>query len=165
MQRLTFVSLLLVFCSHFSFSQTYSISGTVGDATTGERLPNTTIRVVGTSLGTIANTQGFFKLSLEHGEYTFAFSYIGYKSDTVRVLLNDNVTKHIALQQQPIQIPEVVVIAEYPAYGIIRKAAGEQLHYSEYETLGSVLTAGGLALILFYAITSRKNKMKQPDKE
>ena len=98
------------------------LRGTVSDAVTGEPLIAANIRILGTSKGTITNAQGKYTLSVESGQHTLVFSYLAYQPETLRVILTGDTIRNIALQPSPIQIPEVIVLAEDPAIEIIRKA-------------------------------------------
>ncbi|MGB2867062.1 MAG: DUF5686 family protein [Bacteroidota bacterium] len=112
---------LLGILAEVSSSQTFTISGTVRDASTREALAAATIRVVGKSTGTIANAQGTFRLSLEAGDYRLVFSYIGYRSDTANVHLDGSKEWHALLQPSAIQMAEVVISGEDPAMKIMRQ--------------------------------------------
>ncbi len=61
-----------------------SISGYVHD-TEGEPLVGATILVKGTTVGTIADVDGAFSLSVPNGATTLVFSYIGYISQEVEI--------------------------------------------------------------------------------
>ncbi len=126
-RRLIKLSLLLAGCllglSSVTFGQHSAlIHGTVSDSSTGEPLSASNIRILGTSRGTITNAEGKYTLTLDPGAYAIAFSYLGYQPDTLRLLLVHDTLADIRLRPSPIQIPEVVILAEDPAVEIIRKA-------------------------------------------
>jgi len=100
----------------------FTVSGKVSDSKTGEALITANIRVAGTSKGSITNMDGSYLLSLSPGNYTFIFSYIGYRTDSISVSLSTNISRNVALESADIALPEVVIIAEDPAYAIIRMA-------------------------------------------
>jgi len=102
-------------------SQTFTLSGTVRDHATGEPLVAANIRVEGTSRGTITNAQGYYRLSLEAGRHVVIFSFIGYRSDTLRVELSGPLEHNASLEPAPIQMAEVLVIDEDPAVAIMRR--------------------------------------------
>ena len=115
------VVLFIVFSSAHA-SGTYTLSGTVRDGATGDPLAAATIRILGTSHGTITNVLGQYTLTLEAGSYALAFSSLGYRPDTVRVELTSNQRRDIRLTPTDITLPEIVVTAEDPAIEIIRRA-------------------------------------------
>jgi hypothetical protein len=120
-------------------SQTFTLSGTVRDQATGEPLVAANIRIEGTSRGTITNSQGFYRLSLERGSYVIVYSFIGYKPDTLRVTLDRAVEYNARLQASPIEMAEFLVTNEDPAMAIMRKVIenkkrwAEQLRSYEFE--------------------------------
>jgi hypothetical protein len=111
------VSLLVI---QFSSSQTFTLSGAVRDAITGEPLSAATVRLIGTARGTIANSNGLYSVQLEKNQYTVAFSFIGYRTDTLQVTLDQNREVNVSLAPSAIQLAEVVVSGEDPAIGIMR---------------------------------------------
>ena len=113
--------LFICFPIQLLFAQTFTISGKVKDAATGEALPAASIRVVGTSRSTITNVDGDYRFSLTQGDYTLAFVFIGYKTDTLNINLIQDLEKEIRLTPLPIQLAEVVVVGEDPAMAIMRK--------------------------------------------
>lgn len=115
----------------FVFSQTHVLSGIVLDATTLEPLPSATLRVLGTSKGTVTNSSGQFRISLPAGTTRIAASYLGYQSDTVTVDLNTNQFRGIKLQPNTIQLAGVTVTDEDPAYEIIRRAIESKKKWME----------------------------------
>ena len=112
-------------------AQTFTLSGSVRDAANSEALPAATIRLVGTTKGTIANANGKFALQLEQQSYLVAFSFIGYRSDTVRVALDKNREVNVSLVPSDIQIAEVIVSGEDPAMAIMRNVIEQKKRWIE----------------------------------
>ena len=118
-------SLLAVFLiSINTFSQTFTLSGRITDAQSGEALPYSNVRIINTTLGTAANTNGDYEIKLTSGTYSLVASYIGYYSDTVSVELKNNTMGiNFSLRKTEIILPEIVIRpGENPALEIIRKA-------------------------------------------
>ncbi|MEW6509262.1 MAG: DUF5686 family protein [Bacteroidota bacterium] len=64
-----------------------------------------------------------FELKLRPGEYSLITSYIGYKSDTLWISLNESKTILVKLESITVILPEVTVLpGENPANEIIRRA-------------------------------------------
>jgi hypothetical protein len=109
------------------------------------------IRVMNTTLGTAANTEGYFKLKLKPGEYNLITSYIGYYSDTISVKLDKNLTEiNFSLEQTKLTLEDIIIKpGENPALEIIRKAINKKkernlkLNTYEFEayTKGIIRTA------------------------
>ena len=102
--------------------QSYLIRGKVVDAVENEPLPSATIRIAGTAQGTITNREGEFRFTLHDSPIKLAISYVGHTSDTV--LITDTITHNLFIRLQPnaIQVAEMIVTGEDPAYQIIRYA-------------------------------------------
>jgi hypothetical protein len=109
----------------------WEFRGTVRDRTTRDPLPAANVRILGTSKGTIANSNGVFTLPLEEGEHTIVISSLGYRPDTLRITMTAGIAREIALQQEDIVMPEVVVTSEDPAIEIIRRAIANKKKWSE----------------------------------
>ena len=99
-----------------------TLRGMVTDASTGEALVAANIRLLGTSRGTITNSEGSYFLSLDSNSYEIVVSYLGYQPDTLSVALKVSEIRNVALKPSPIKLPELLVLAEDPALEIIRKA-------------------------------------------
>jgi hypothetical protein len=80
------------------------------------------VRVSGSGKGTITNLDGSYLISLPAGDYTSVYSHIGYQTDSASIKLTENIHEDIGLEPADVLLPEIVSIAEDPAYAIIRKA-------------------------------------------
>lgn len=64
-----------------------TVYGVVIDSKTGETLPNALVRVEGSSLGTITNSDGYFSLpKVPNDTSTIVISYLGYKKNDIRLI-------------------------------------------------------------------------------
>ncbi len=125
--------LLFFFLSLQLSAQQYFVKGFVSNTQTKEELSFANIRVLGTTKGTAANINGEYELKLEKGEYTLIASYIGFKSDTVKVNLVSNKTVNFYLLPASLELPEVTVVPkENPALRIIKKAIEAKNKRNEY---------------------------------
>ncbi|GHN02139.1 collagen-binding protein [Cytophagales bacterium WSM2-2] len=113
MQKRLFKSLaiaLLFYGSQTLLAQgSYTISGTIKDGSTGERLIGATVRIINSSTGASTNEYGFYSLSLPSGSYTLAVSYMGYKVATQQIQLDKPLKLDLDLAQESAQLDEVVV--------------------------------------------------------
>jgi hypothetical protein len=114
----------MFFESPIASAQSFNtITGIVLDASNSKPLPAATIRVAGPSnKGTVTNEHGRFQLSLPTGDYALIVSYLGYRSDTLRVSESASRELRSMLQPEAIRMAEVVVTDEDPAVEIIRRA-------------------------------------------
>jgi iron complex outermembrane recepter protein len=91
-----------------SYAQT-SISGTVTDASTKEALPGVNIIVKGTIAGTISNTKGDFKLTVnQSAPLTLVFTFIGYTTQEIEITGNTS-DLDISMTTDVMALSEVLV--------------------------------------------------------
>lgn len=110
---LLFLFGLISFQMLFAQQNSYTISGTIHDAQTGENLPGATLSLQNQSgIGTSANAYGFYSLELPEGNYVLLYTYIGYKMQSLPVTLTKNTSIYIELQPLTSELSEVEVIAE-----------------------------------------------------
>ncbi|MEL6672015.1 MAG: TonB-dependent receptor [Bacteroidota bacterium] len=101
---------------NLAFPQSYTLSGYLSDASSGEILESGTIQVPKLGKGAYTNNYGFFSLTLPEGTYQVVSSYIGYVADTQTVVLNRDLSLKIRLDEQVTSVDEVVINASDNAY-------------------------------------------------
>lgn len=107
------VILLFVLWTNLAFSQQrVTLSGRITNAETGEDLIGATVYVKEIKRGTASNTYGFYSLSFDEGQYTFVFSYLGFKSEEIAFDVNESQAYNVALIPVDEQLDEVVVRTE-----------------------------------------------------
>ena len=84
-----------------------SLSGKVIDSESGEPLVGATVRVKGTTIGTVTDAGGNFTLSVPNDAEALAVSYIGYK--TVEVAIGNQTSFEISLGVDVASLQEIVV--------------------------------------------------------
>lgn len=122
--KFIYILFVIFFLSSQLLSQTYDISGRIIDEETGEPLSYGNIRVVNTTLGTAANSKGYYELKLSPGSFSLVASYIGYYSDTLKVKIDGNISElNFSLRKAKITLADVIIRpGENPALEIIKKA-------------------------------------------
>ena len=101
----------------------YKLYGIVYDSKTNETLSYVTIKVADSSYGTTADKNGDYILRLSNGFHKVVFSHIGYFTDTIDVMIEDEDSeRNIHLKPSELFTKEILVVGEDPAYEIIRKA-------------------------------------------
>ncbi len=103
--------LLAVLACGDAFAQKITVKGHVEDSSGGEII-GATIRIVGTTAGTITDLDGNFEIEADLKD-SLAVSYIGYTETIVR----PNANLRIVLQEDTREMEEVVVIG----YGKVKK--------------------------------------------
>ncbi len=109
-------SLIFLVCSSFSlYSQQISVSGKVVDGSTGEAIIGASVVIKGSTIGTITDVEGNYKITISDSSKTLNFSFLGYKNQEVAV--GSKSTIDVKLEPQTSAIDEVVVVG----YGTTRK--------------------------------------------
>jgi hypothetical protein len=112
-----FMRYILTFLSIFFFytvsaQSTYTISGTIQDASNGEDIIGVNVYAREQKVGASTNVYGFYSLSLPKGVHTLVFSYLGYHKVEKTIDLNENTTLNIELKEEGNVLGEVIVTAE-----------------------------------------------------
>lgn len=90
----------------------YTISGYVREAVSGESLIGVNIYASDHKMGTVTNTYGFYSLTLPASDTTdIVYSYVGFRSDSVRIPLYKDADINISLKQN-LQLDEVTITAD-----------------------------------------------------
>ena len=114
--------LILILCAfgHLALGQEkFTINGYVRDARSGEELLGVTVYVKEKNNGVITNGYGFYSMTLEKGEYTFLFSFIGYETFEQKIRLTKNESINISLSEETFELNEVVVTAQRPDENVV----------------------------------------------
>lgn len=131
-----YLILFLIIVFNICKSQAQELSGRLTDKN-NESLPFANIFVQNTNIGTTSNEEGYYKLKLpKTGTYTIIFQYIGYKQQNIQVTFskkNEEIKRDIQLESESLNLTEVVVSSEDPAYEIIRNAQAKRKYYLEEE--------------------------------
>jgi TonB-linked SusC/RagA family outer membrane protein len=102
---LLFIILLYGF---FAYSQDkISITGKILDKKDGSGLPGVSILVKGTTIGTISDIDGVFKIDVPSNESVLVVDFLGYKKQEITV--GNKATFDINLEEDTKQLEEVVV--------------------------------------------------------
>ncbi len=114
MKHLPFLLLLAILLS-LSFSihaQKYTISGYIKDAASGESLIGANVFDKTSLSGTSSNTYGFYSLTLpaRADSMTIIYSYVGYAARAVNLILRQDTTINLGLQDNAL-LEEIVITA------------------------------------------------------
>lgn len=113
MKKTLFISLLLLITALKATCQKHAVSGYITDKETRETLIGVTVFIKETRQGAITDKNGYFSLlNLSNGDYTFQFSYLGYKKleKTVNVRDKSILLSEIQLTQDNIELKDVTVV-------------------------------------------------------
>ena len=116
-QKIPFLFMLvLVFFTCISASAQIQIKGTVVSANDSEPMIGVAILEEGTSNGRITDLNGNYSIQVSNSNATLTASFIGYKTQTVKV--NDRSVINFRLEEDTQVLDEVVVVG----YGVQRKS-------------------------------------------
>ena len=91
-------------------TEKYTVSGYLSDGSSGEKLIGATILVKELGSGTTANLYGFYSITLEEGNYTLIYSYLGFGSITKTIHLDKNQKINLELMPEGVLIDGGVTI-------------------------------------------------------
>jgi len=121
MHQQTLFMILFLLLSSVAFSQKYTISGQINDASNGEDIAFANIVVSNLDgEGTTSNVYGFYSITLEAGQHTISYQYLGYQTQVKQVNLSQNIKINIELAEDSETLSEVVVTAEKEDQNISR---------------------------------------------
>jgi iron complex outermembrane receptor protein len=109
--RLKLILFTFAIFSSLAFSQV-KLVGEVKDSDTGENLESVNIFLPELQRGTVTDKNGSYSIGgLPEGSFSVQFSYVGYKSKIVLVLLKGKeVNLNVELTPSKLEIGEVVVL-------------------------------------------------------
>lgn len=142
------LSLAMVFSAIASFSQTV-IKGKISDAETGEALPYVTVVLVGTTLGTTTDFEGFYELKTDKRVDSVVAKSVGYIRTAKKVKTGITQEINFALETNTNSLNEIVIKPGVnKAIVIIKKVQDnrkkyniEKLEHYEYESFTKVQIA------------------------
>ncbi|MCK5077822.1 MAG: TonB-dependent receptor [Calditrichia bacterium] len=103
--------MVLLKLKQINSTQKFTISGFLSDAKTGEALIGTNIYIKKLLTGCTSNVYGFYSLTVPAGRYKIVYSFIGYKTKVMDIILKNNNTANIELETSPFISDTVFVTA------------------------------------------------------
>lgn len=101
--------------------QKYTLSGSVSDASSGEKLLGVNVIIKELNVGTTSNEYGFFSITLPQGEYSLLLDYMGYRAVSDRIVLNHNIRKDYKLSPEIVELSAVEISANHSQKSEVRK--------------------------------------------
>ena len=121
-------------------SKSYTLSGFILDAGSGESLAGAVIFPGEMpSQGTASNSYGYFSLTLPEGKYNMTVRYLGYKTKTIPVNLDENRKLNIELEQNPIALGEITVTGEKNNNNIVSGEIVSKVSVKEIQNIPVIL--------------------------
>jgi hypothetical protein len=91
------------------------VTGYIYDGSTKEPLIGVTVNLKGTTIGALADVNGFYKITIPPTGGQLVYSYIGYKTQELPI---SSQNMNIILEQDAVSLDEVVVVG----YGVQKKS-------------------------------------------
>jgi CarboxypepD_reg-like domain/TonB-dependent Receptor Plug Domain len=93
--------LLLIFSSSSYGQENFTLSGHIKNVSSGEELIGATVRttVAGEIVGAVANSYGFYSLTLPKGDYTLKYSFVGFAPFYKEIILDGNQKIDIEMEE------------------------------------------------------------------
>ncbi len=109
---ITFLFTLIIAAS-VNAQTLFVLSGNISDATTGENLPGAAIVVEEIpNTGGITNSYGFYSVSVPAGKYSIRYQFIGYKTVTIPLEIDENLKLDVELEKAVFELGKVEVRGE-----------------------------------------------------
>ena len=110
---------LIVICSFQTYAGTTGIlEGKIHDSATKENIVSVTVQIVGTTLGTVSNIDGYYTVyNIRAGMYDVKFTLLGYKTVTMKgVTINADMRTRIdiSMEQSSVELDAVEIISQKP---------------------------------------------------
>ena len=115
------IILLFFFLLMGVYAQQYAISGRIVDGT-GQSVIGATVYAVEAKKGVSTDSQGIYKLNLKPGKYNLRVSFVGYLSQKLAVVLDQNATLNINLEEETLN--EVVIETKYSNQNVASTQVG-----------------------------------------
>src|SRR5438045_3303284 len=106
MKKISFWLLLVV--PMVSFSQKFTISGNIRDASSGETLIGASIYEIKSGSGTTSNNYGLFSLTLRSDSVKLRISFVGYGMASEKFFLSGDTTLNLVLENGA-QLSEITI--------------------------------------------------------
>lgn len=103
------VGLCLILSHQLVGQEKYTLSGTVSDVTSNEKLIGATIQIKDHGNGVITNRYGFFSITLSAGEYELIVSSLGFEQEVISINLTSDQVLNFELNESAEQLKELVV--------------------------------------------------------
>ena len=115
---LGFLFLIIIFLNKSILASNSNIEGYVKDAKTGEGLFGANVMLVGTSMGAATDINGRYVIpNVKLGSYILRATYIGYKTQNVKILIKENESLRQNFKLEPVGVEGKAVVITAQATG------------------------------------------------
>jgi hypothetical protein len=118
-----------------SISQTYTLSGYVTDAKSGESIFGAKVFIPSIKKGALTNNYGFYSLTVPSGKYVLEFRLSGVQTKKKEITLNSDVRYDMELGESIQDIDEIKVVANADQNTNSTQLGSHELDIDEIKTL------------------------------
>jgi hypothetical protein len=93
-------------------SESYTISGFINDAESGEALAGANIYIQDIHAGCTSNVYGFYSFTLPTGYYSVFYNYMGFETKIIDIVLDQNIRQNVELKSRILSGDTIVVTAD-----------------------------------------------------
>ena len=111
MKKISIIIILISILTN-SYAQQHTISGYITDKNNGESIIGANIYSKLTGKGVSSNTYGFYSLTVEDGQQEIVYSFIGYKTISKVLNLQENINYDVEFELSSVNIQEVKITGE-----------------------------------------------------
>ncbi len=151
-----------IFFLSFAFAQSsYTISGNVSSETGGSPLVAASVFAQNTTLGTVTDAEGNFKLQLPSGGYDLVITYTGYRTESMRIsnaAAAEKITVKLREKEKELETVSVVSTNEV-ADGLAKYGSFFREEFIG-KTVNSALVSVQNPEVLHFFFSKRKNRLK-----
>ncbi len=116
--QLLLATLLSLFSMKAVAQEKFTLSGTISDHEGNETLIGVNVYISELKTGVATNEYGFYSISVPKGDYTIIISYVGYRQQSEKISLNQDIKKDIKLDSDTAELETVTVISDKTATNI-----------------------------------------------
>ncbi len=117
MKNYLFLLLFLIPCTLFS-GITGTLEGKITDASNGDPVISVTVQILGTTIGTVSNLEGYYQIhNIRAGVYDVKYTILGFKSVILKnVAINSDVRTRmdVQLEQSTVELNAVEIYSQKP---------------------------------------------------
>lgn len=125
--RLSILAVLILMRFELFAQEKFTVSGHVKDSQSGEEMIGAIISIKEDKrIHAMANSYGFFSLTVPTGEYVLVVKYIGYQPFEQKIRLNQNIALDILLEATKFETEEVIVTGKKDSENVTGTQVGVQ---------------------------------------
>lgn len=105
----------------------HTVNGTIKEQKSGEVLIGASVRLLEIpKSGTLSNAYGFYSITAPEGTYTLVTGFAGYKQDSLKIVLDKNITQPVEMSQRNAELQAVVISSKKTNENVVKPLMGVQ---------------------------------------